>query len=237
MVILSKRSRLFLIAVLTLAIFSSSNLDAMKPDRELSFGVIGQTCSHLAHNLQPNGGFVHKDIAAYIFLLHKKSLLVDDIVQNCVKPIGALWPLDFVEAIERVCKACGSDLSAQILSIALLQAGKLLCDIKNECGTTALHMAVGLGHKEVVNIILAVIPTLEQAWKLICMRDSCDCTALYRAAFYRYTDIVKILLAVAPNHEQAWKLIDMPNKDGFSAFFVANDEIKQIMEQYRPSNQ
>src|SRR5207249_2179145 len=66
--------------------------------------------------------------------------LVNDIAQNCNTP------LNFVDAIERVCSKCGNNVSAVLVKISLKKAGKSLFNIRFERGWAGSQYATDDGY-------------------------------------------------------------------------------------------
>src|SRR5208283_4866068 len=83
--------------------------------------------------------------------------LLEDLMNNMDHPVSLIY------AIERVCNACGPELAAEIVKVALKIAGKSLCDIKDKEDWTALHWAANNDCTEIVILLLAAAPTHEQA--------------------------------------------------------------------------
>lgn len=114
-------------------------------------------------------------------------------------------------------------------------------DVNDIWRKTALHHAVVCGKKDMVKVLFAVAPTPKQAWELLCSKDFCGKTALHiaiSAATCQHSreQVIKDLLTAANDcgEGKVWEFIHIKDTIGQTAFNLANDEVKQIMQQYRP---
>ena len=198
--------------------------DKAKTDKQLSPITLPQIYRHFSEVL-------NQDVARYIFSLQPGSRaignnihLLNDIA-NTENKMSAL-----IYNISMILNNFGYCYTVERLNRNLLRQEKSIYDIKDSDGRTILHNGfTNVDSIKVLNFFLQIAG--DNTWKLLTMQNNKGCTTLHYTYTAWHIESVKLLLNAAG--ENAQELMDIPNKNGKTAFDIADPEIKELMLQYQ----